>query len=55
MNFLKLQMKKIYCIKAISITKIKNPKILYFFTEMLVLSTVCEKCGSNENTIFKEE
>ena len=36
-------------------TKIKNPKISYIFDKKIVLSIICNKCGSRYEKIFKEE
>ena len=33
----------------------KNPKIAYIFDKTLVISIICDKCGSNDEKIFKEE
>ena len=35
--------------------KFKNPKISYTFNKTLFNSIVCDKCGSNDKKIFKEE
>ena len=35
--------------------KFKNPKMSYMFNETLVLSIICDKCSSINNTTFKEE
>ena len=49
-------MEKIYCIKCDKYKKLKNPKIQYIFDKTLVLSIICDRCGSNdENTFEKEE
>ena len=48
-------MKKIYCVKCNKYRKLKNPRISYIFDEILSLSTICDKCGSNDQKIFKEE
>ena len=42
-------MKKIYCIKCNKYRKFKNPKISYIF------DIICDKCGSNDEKLFKEE
>ena len=42
-------MKKIYCIKCNKYIKFKNPKISYIF------DIICDKCGSNDEKLFKEE
>ena len=48
-------MKKIYCIKCNKYRKFKNPKISYIFNKTLVLSIICDKCGSKDEELFKEE
>ena len=35
--------------------KFKNPKASYTFNEALVLSIICDKCGSNDDKIFTIE
>ena len=42
-------MKKIYCIKCNKYRKFKNPKISY------ISDIICDKCGSNDEKLFKEE
>ena len=42
-------------IKCTKYRKLKNPKVLHFFNEALVLSIICGKYGSNNYTIFKKE
>ena len=46
--------KKLYCIKF---NQYRNWKTLKYhvFDETLVLSTICEKCGSNEEKTLKGE
>ena len=48
-------MKKLYCVKCNKYRKLKNPRISYIFDETLSLSTICDKCSSNDEKIFKEE
>ena len=48
-------MKEIYCVKCNKYRKLKNPRISYIFDETLSLSTICDKCSSNDEKIFKEE
>ena len=45
-------MKKIYCFKCYKYRQFKNPKMSYIFNETLVLSIICDKCGSNNDAIF---
>lgn len=42
-------------IKCTKYRKLKNPKVLHFFNEALVLSIICDKCGSNDDKIFTIE
>ena len=35
--------------------KFKNPKASYTFNEALVLSIICDKCGSNDDKTFTIE
>ena len=48
-------MKKICFIKCNKYTKLKNPKISYIFDETVVLSIICDKSGSKDGIIFREE
>ena len=48
-------MKKLCCVKCNKYRKLKNPRISYIFDETLSLSTICDKCSSNDEKIFKEE
>ena len=48
-------MKKIYYIKFNRYRKLKSPRILYIFDKTLVLYIICDKCGSKDEEIFKEE
>ena len=48
-------MKKLYCVKCNKYRKLKNPRISYIFDETLSLSTICDKCSSNDEKIFKEQ
>ena len=51
----KVTMKKIYFIRCNEYRKFKNPKIAYTFDKTLVIPIICDKCGSNNEKIFKEE
>ena len=42
-------------IKSNKYRKFKNPKIAYVFKKTLVLFITCDKCGRNDDIIFKEE
>ena len=35
--------------------KLKLPKISYIFNKALVLSIICDKCGSKDEAIYKEK
>ena len=48
-------MKKIYFIKCVKYKKFKDPQISCIFDKALVLSIICDKCGSNDEKLFKEE
>ena len=50
-----MKTKKLYCVKCNKYRKLKNPRISYIFDETLSLSTICDKCSSNDEKIFKEE
>ena len=45
-------MKKSKCRKY---TEFKKPKISYICDEKLLLSSICNKCGREDEKIFKEE
>ena len=47
-----MRTKNIYCIKCNKYRKFKNPTISY---KTLVLSILCNKCGSEEDKILKEQ
>ena len=48
-------MEKMSCIKCSKYKKFKNPKTPYIFDKTLVFSIICDKCGSKDEKIFKEE
>ena len=48
-------MKIIYCIKCTKYRKSRNPTNLCIFYKTLVLSIICDDCGSKDETTFKEE
>ena len=48
-GFKKVRMRKIYC------TKCKKRKIPCICDKALLLSSICKKCGSKYEKIFKEE
>ena len=47
-------MKKTYWIKCNKYRNFKNSKISYIFDETLILSIVCDKCGSKDEKRFKD-
>ena len=47
-------MKRIYCTKCKKHKEFKQPKI-YICDKTLLLSSICKKCGSEDEKIFKEE
>ena len=44
-----------YTLKCNKYRKFKSPKISYVFIKTLVLFIICNKCGSKDEKIFKEE
>ena len=46
---------KTYCFKFNSIREFANPKISCISDKILVFSIICNKCGNNNDRIFKEE
>ena len=48
-------MRKIYCPKSKKYKEFKKPKISYICDKILLLSSICNKCGSEDEKIFKEE
>ena len=48
-------MKKIYCTKCEKYKEFKKPKISYICYKKLLLSSICNKCGSEYEQIFKEK
>ena len=48
-------MEKIYCIKCNKYKTFKNFKMSHVFDKILVLYINCDKCGSNDEKIFKEQ
>ena len=52
---LKVRMRKIYCTKCKKYKEFKKPKISYFFDKTFFLSSICNKCRSEDEKIFKEE
>ena len=54
-DFKKVKMRNIYCTKCKKYKQFKNPKISYICDKTLLLSSICNKCGSEDKKIFKEE
>ena len=48
-------MKKVYCTKCKKYKEFKKPKISYICDKTLLLSSICNKCESEDEKIFKEE
>ena len=48
-------MRKIYCTKCEKYKEFKNTKISYICDKTLILSSNCNKCGSEDEETFKEE
>ena len=48
-------MKKSITLNVISIGNLKTLKHHTFFDKTLVLSVICDKCGTKNEKIFKEE
>ena len=54
-DFKEARMKKISCTKCKKYKEFKKPKILYICNKTLLLSSICNKCGKEDEKIFKEE
>ena len=48
-------MKKVCCMNRKKYRKFKNPNISYIFYKTAILSVICNKFGSKDEKIFKEE
>ena len=48
-------MRKIYCTKGKKYKEFKNPKISFICDKTLLHSSICNRCGSEDKKIFKEE
>ena len=48
-------MRKIYCTKYKKYKEFKKLKISYLCEKTLLLCSTCNKCGSEDEKIFKEE
>ena len=47
-------MRKIYCTKCKKYKEFKNPEISCICYKTLLLSSICNKCGSEDERIFME-
>ena len=48
-------MRRIYCINCKKNEEFKKPRISYICYKTLLLGSNCNKCGSEDEKIFKEE
>ena len=48
-------MRRIYCINCKNYEEFKKPRISYICYKTLLLGSNCNKCGSEDEKIFKEE
>ena len=48
-------MREVYCIKCKKYKEFKKPKISYICYKTLLLSSICNKCGSEDEQTFTEE
>ena len=48
-------MRKVYCTKCKTFKEFKKHKISYTCEKTLLLSSICNKCGREDEKIFKEE
>ena len=51
----KVRMGKIYCIKCKKYKKFKKPKISYICDKTLLLFSICNQRGSEDEKMFREE
>ena len=51
----RMMMAKIYCIKCKNYRKFKNSKISCIFSKISGFSIICDKYGSSDDKLFKEE
>ena len=54
-GFKKFKMKKILRIKCRRYKKLVKPKLPYVCYKTLLLSSICNKCGSEDEKIFMEQ
>ena len=48
-------MRKIYCTNCKKYKDFRKPKISYISDKTLLLFSICNKCGSEDEKIFKKE
>ena len=48
-------MRKIYCIKCKKYKKFTKPKISFICYKTLLLSRICNKCGSEDKKVFMKQ
>ena len=48
-------MKNIYCTKCKKYKEFKKPKVLHICDKILLLSSICNKCGSEDEQMFMEK
>ena len=54
-NIIKKFFLRIDCTKCKKYKEFKKPKISYTFDKILLLSSICNKCGSEDEKILKEK
>ena len=55
MGLRKVRLSKIYCINCRKYKEFKALKISYICYKTLLLSSICNKCGSEDEKIFKKK
>ena len=50
-----VRIRKIYCTKCKKNRKFEKPKISYICDKKLLLSSICDECGSEDEKIFKQK
>ena len=48
-------MRKIYCTNCNKNKQFKKPRIFYIWDKTLLLFSICNKCGSEDEKLFKKE
>ena len=48
-------MKRIHCSNPCKYRKLKKPKMSYIYEKTLVISIICDKCGSKHKKKIKKE